>query len=59
MISNDKRRISIEVRIALGFMFTVMLMVALTAVGITHMARADARWLSGTAPMPERMISAV
>jgi len=43
MISNDKRRISIEVRIALGFMFTVMLMVALTAVGITHMARADAR----------------
>ena len=43
MISNDRRRISVEARIALGFIFTVMLMVALTAVGITHMARADAR----------------
>lgn len=42
-LSKAKRTISIEVRIAIGFMLTIALMLALTGVGLNHIDRADAR----------------
>ena len=42
-LSKGKRTVSIELRIALGFMLTIALMLALTGVGLIHMDRADAR----------------
>ena len=42
-LTPSKRGISIEARIDLGFIFTIALMLALTAVGLNQMSRADAR----------------
>lgn len=38
-----KRTLSVEVRIAFGFMLTIALMLALTGIGVDHMRRAEAR----------------
>lgn len=38
-----KRGVSIEIRIAIGFIFSIALMLALTVVSLSHMDRADAR----------------
>lgn len=42
-VFHSKRTISIEARIDLGFTFAIALMMALTAIGVTQMYRADAR----------------
>ncbi len=42
-LSKGKRIISIEIRIAMGFMFTIALMLALTGVGLNYIDEADAR----------------
>jgi len=42
-LSNGKRAIGIKSRINLGFALTIVLMLALTGVGLTHMYLADAR----------------
>ncbi len=43
MLAKDKRHISIEARIGLGFLFTIALMMALTGVGLDYVQRADIR----------------
>jgi len=42
-LPGPKRGIRIEVRIAIGFIFTIALMLALTGVSLSHMGKADAR----------------
>lgn len=42
-VFHSKRTLSIEARIDLGFTFAIALMLALTAIGMTQMYRADAR----------------